>query len=733
MTASPALDQHLSLLNPEQLEAVQHNSSPLLILAGAGSGKTRVITTKIAWLIGAQGADPRSILAVTFTKKAANEMAGRARQMESRAEQCRIQTFHSFGARLLRFYPEDAGLSANFTVYDDDDTVTLVSKAVPKLNRQQAARFAHKISLAKDYCLDPDSPELAEIDSTLDFPAVYRAYQNRLRGTGNADFGDLIMLPVKLLEENDRVRTAMQRRYETILVDEYQDSNAAQFRLLKALAGPGAYICVVGDDDQSIYHFRGAEIQNMLSFEDAFPGALVIRLERNYRSVSPVLSLADAVVRRNQGRLGKTLRAERGKGKKPVLAFLPDQDEETAFCAEMIEQSHNKGVLYGDWAILYRTNAQSPGFETEFLRRKIPYRVVGSLKFYEREEIKDALSWLAFMANRRDEVAFRRIINKPARGIGEVTVEKIIHTAYSSSLSFIDACREFTGGSKKAAGGIGKFIGIFDTLAALLPPAKPPEDNGTPAVMEDGMRLSAFAERLVTESGLDEYHSARDEIAGTQRLANLQELANAATLYPLSTEGLLDFLDHIELDRGMELDTSENADTVTLITLHNTKGLEFPKVIITGLESGIFPRDGKSTEELEEERRLFYVGITRAKDELYLTACARRRIYGRTEFCDPSPFLYEIDRDLVSIIGNPPPDFAGSRGGTAPPDPEQQALLNQWPKGARLFHDDYGYGTVVSRSVNNGEVVIKVVFENGGEKHFMPKYQEAALLRIGDE
>jgi DNA helicase-2/ATP-dependent DNA helicase PcrA len=711
MSQFPVLDQHLALLNPEQLAAVQHNDSPLLILAGAGSGKTRVITTKIAYLIGAQGADPRSILAVTFTKKAANEMAERARQMESRAEQCRIQTFHSFGVRLLRFYPEDAGLSANFTVYDDDDAVTLVSKAVPKLNRQQAARFAHKISLAKDYCLEPDSPELAEIDSSPEFPAVYRAYQNRLRGTGNADFGDLIMLPVRLLEQNDRVRTAMQRRYETILVDEYQDSNAAQFRLLKALAGPGAYVCVVGDDDQSIYHFRGAEIQNMLSFESAFPGTTVIRLERNYRSVSPVLSLADAVVKRNQGRLGKTLRAERGEGKKPVLAFLPSQDEETAFCAELIEQARARGAPYGDWAILYRTNAQSPGFETEFLRRKIPYRVVGSLKFYEREEIKDALSWLAFMVNQRDEVACRRIINKPSRGIGAVTLEKIIHKAYASPCSFVDACRESAGGSKKAAGGIAEFTGIFDGLAALLP--------------QKERVLSEFVERLIEDTGLDEYHSARDEIAGTQRLANLQELANAATLYPLSAEGILDFLDHIELDRGMELDTPENADAVTLITLHNTKGLEFPRVIITGLERGIFPRTDKTGDELEEERRLFYVGITRARDELYLTSCERRRLYGRTEYADPSPFLYEVSQDLLSVIGNPPQDFAGRA--------ELEAPASGWNRGVRVYHDDYGYGAVASRSVNNGEVVITVVFENGGEKQFMPKYQAASLLRIEEE
>ncbi|HNY20776.1 MAG TPA: ATP-dependent helicase, partial [Treponemataceae bacterium] len=422
-------DAWLSVLNPEQLEAVTHEGSPLLILAGAGSGKTRVITTKIAWLIRERGVEPESILAVTFTNKAAREMAERAARMEPRSERSVLRTFHSFGAWLLRRNAALAGLDSNFTIYDDDDAVTLLSKAIPTMTRQQASSVAHKISRAKDYCLGPDSPLLAEIDPDPEFAEVYGIYEKRLRETGNLDFGDLILLPVKLLREHPEVRDRLNSRFRVVMVDEYQDSNVAQFELLKAITGPDTYICVVGDDDQSIYRFRGAEVRNILTFQDSFPGTKIVRLERNYRSVAPVLAVAGQVVAHNEGRLGKTLLAERGGGKKPVLAFLGNQDEEASLCAEMIQNAHKRGVPYADWAVLYRMNAQSLGFETEFLHRKIPYRVVGSLKFYEREEIKDALAFLALVANGRDEVAFRRIVNKPARGLGEVTQDKIVDEA----------------------------------------------------------------------------------------------------------------------------------------------------------------------------------------------------------------------------------------------------------------------------------------------------------------
>ncbi len=801
--------QYLSVLNPEQLAAVTHEGSPLLILAGAGSGKTRVITTKIAYLIGERGLDPESILAVTFTNKAAREMSERAARLESRAERSVLRTFHSFGAWLLRRNAALAGIDSGFTIYDDDDGVTLLTKAMPALTRQQASAAVHKIARAKDYCLAPDSPLLTEIDSDPDFPEVYRIYEKRLRETGNLDFGDLILLPVRLLNEHSEVRERLHSRFPVVMVDEYQDSNVAQFELLKALTGPSTYLCVVGDDDQSIYRFRGAEVRNILTFPDLFPGTTVIRLERNYRSVAPILAIADRVVSHNQGRLGKTLSAERGSGKKPVLAFLDNQDDEASYCAELIRASHKKGCPYADWAILYRTNAQSLGFETEFLHRKIPYRVVGSLKFYEREEIKDALAFLALTVNGRDQVAFLRVVNKPVRGIGEASRDKILDEARSLLLdaeaAAADGAFDFdehkdllTAASriqeslpKKARSGLAEFIHIIKTLrsripvepegnsdseslvgAAALPvlpsgPAVPAgSDKASARKGKGAVGLAGFVEELIESSGLLAYHQGQDEIAGTQRVANLEELVNAASLYPLSRAGLIEFLEHIELDRSMA-NEEENPDSVTLITVHNTKGLEFRRVIVTGLESGVFPREDKQGDDLEEERRLMYVACTRAMDELYLTSCSFRRLYGRTALMNPSPFLTEAGSEVMEVVGRTPRSFLSqpafrqqpafpAQTGTAlagmstareaatsisrdaaasvsikkpaAPDP----LAERWAKGRKLFHDDYGYGTITKSFFAGNELVIMVRFESGGEKRFMPKYQGRDLLLVNE-
>lgn len=477
-------ETYLSVLNPQQRAAVTHEGSPLLILAGAGSGKTRVITTKIAWLIAERGVASESILAVTFTNKAAREMAERARRLEPRSEQSMLRTFHSFGAWFLRRHASLAGLDSNFTIYDDDDAIVLLSKALPALTRQQVSSIVHKISRAKDYCYDPENPLLAEIDPDPDFAEVYRVYEKRLRETGNVDFGDLILLPMRVLMQNPEVRDRITARFSVVMVDEYQDSNVAQFELLRAITGPDTYLCVVGDDDQSIYRFRGAEVRNILTFADTFPGTTVIRLEQNYRSKEPILNLASQVVSKNEGRLGKTLVAERGGGKKPALVFLGSQDDETAFCAELIHNAHKTGCPWQDWAILYRTNAQSMGFETEFLHRRIPYKVVGSLKFYEREEIKDALAFLALVVNGRDEVAFRRIVNKPARALGEVSRNRIIDEyrrelfdpeSAPSELGFEEhldiigvAKRMLESFSKKARSGLAEFIDTIETLRLLI-------------------------------------------------------------------------------------------------------------------------------------------------------------------------------------------------------------------------------------------------------------------------
>lgn len=741
-TPSAELEKYLSLLNPEQKEAVEHTGSPLLILAGAGSGKTRVITTKIAYLINKQKLAPYSILAVTFTKKAAKEMQDRAVLMEPLAKDSMIRTFHSFGSWFLRKFHEEAGIDSNFTVYDDDDMVTLLSKAVPSLTKQQASKVAHQISLAKDYCYTPDSPALDKISTHPEFREAYRAYEARLRQTGNVDFGDLIMKPVQVLESNENVRRQLHYRFKVIMVDEYQDSNVAQFKLLKALTGEKTYVCVVGDDDQSIYKFRGAEVQNILSFQDEFENTKLIRLERNYRSTNKILFAADKVVSKNEDRLGKTLIAERGEGKKPVLVFLPNQDEEAKFCASMILQAHEKGCPFNDWAILYRTNAQSLTFESEFLHQKIPYQIVGSLKFYEREEIKDMLAFLSLIANPRDEISFRRIINKPARGVGNVTQEKILSFAISQNglYNLIESSKTLAKDfSKKAKEGIFNFTDLMDELISSLDERSQSaadtvndenkEKNAGTA--SDDITLAQFVEAIMNKSGLLEYHKAQDEIAGTQRAANMQELVNSAVLYKFSRQGLLEFLDHIELDRTLENEEDEKSDSVTLITLHNTKGLEFNRVVITGLETGIFPRQEKTGSELEEERRLFYVGITRAKDELYITSCAQRRLYGHVDFMEPSIFLLEAGEKTFRVLGEKPISY-------------QYAVIEKtskkngpWSVGTRIFHDDYGYGQIVRSEIEKtdnekGELVISVLFENGGTKRFLPEYQKSSLMIVKD-
>lgn len=744
-------EKHLSLLNPEQRAAVEHEGKSLLILAGAGSGKTRVITTKIAYLIAEKNYDPRSILAVTFTKKAAKEMRERVEAMYPLADGCQIRTFHSFGAYFLRRYAEEAGIDKNFTVYDDDDMATLVQKSTPGLKKSEAASYAHKISLAKDYYLHCDSERLVEISADPLFPEIYSAYQKKLRATGNVDFGDLIMLPIDLLNSNENVARQTRFRYRVIMVDEYQDTNIAQFLFLKALSGvdenSGTYVCVVGDDDQSIYKFRGAEVRNILNFQNEFRGTDLIRLERNYRSTASILNAAGKVVSRNEGRLGKTLIAERGDGKKPALVFLPNQEDEATFCADLISKKYAEGVPYNSWAILYRTNAQSLGFESEFLRRKIPYQVVGTLKFYEREEIKDLLAFLSLCANPKDEIAFRRIVNKPARGIGTGTQDKLVASALNedgSMKNLLEAAKSLAPRlSKKAKEGVTEFCDLVLSFIEEISSGK-----------KGGERLSAFVEELIQKSGLEELHSADDEINGTQRVANMQELANNAALYEFSIDGLLEFLDTIELDRTLASEEEKFAtDRVTLITLHNTKGLEFERVIITGLEQGIFPRDDKIGAELEEERRLFYVGITRAKDELYITSCAQRRFFGRTEFVRPSIFLKEAGADTFRVLGDAPQsyeyaifgrgeenqfsdsdfsdeDFCEMRGSPSGVQKINHPLAKKFPVGQNVFHDDYGYGQVAKAFLNEGEYVIEVAFQNGGTKKFLPEYQSSSLMRV---
>ncbi|MCL2191402.1 MAG: ATP-dependent helicase [Treponema sp.] len=741
--------QYLGLLNAGQRRAVLHAGNPLLILAGAGSGKTRVITTKIAWLIRERGVAPHSILAVTFTNKAAREMAERARQIDERAGGAMLRTFHSFGAWFLRRNGELAGLGSGFVIYDDGDMVSLLSTIMKGAQKAEVRQAAHKISRAKDYFLSPGDPGLAAIDRTGEFRRLYLEYEKRLAEIGNVDFGDLIKKPVEILRGEPEVARRIRDRFSVIVVDEYQDANIAQFELLKELTGRDTYICVVGDDDQSIYRFRGAEVKNILEFPDKFPGAEIIRLESNYRSTSPILRVASSVVDYNKGRLGKTLRAERGEGKQPVLAFLPDQYEEVSFCASLIESSVKKdsALQWSDWAVLYRTNAQSRVFETEFRRRGIPYRVVGSLEFYKREEIKDALSLLSFLVNPRDEVAFRRVVNKPSRGLGAVTVDLLVDSATEGAGDFLEAAKKIRPRLKSKAGkGLDAFLKVVEDGKSLLESGV---ENGAAekkkmsarkeGELVPGEGLSVCVTQMLKASGLVEYHLMQDELDGNQRLNNLQELVNAASLYAGTIEGLLEFLEQIELDRSIVESPPQAPDDenkVTLITFHNTKGLEFRRVVMTGLEQGIFPREDKKNEELEEERRLFYVGATRAMDELYLTSCAMRPMFGRTVPVEPSVFLHEIDKSCMRIVGDAPRGFGGriSQGAGQKRTAETEAeTLSGWRRGQRLFHDDHGYGSVLEVRDSDDGPIVRVRFETGDERQFLSEHQGSAFEKIGDD
>ncbi len=761
-------------LNEQQKEAVVHEGSPLLILAGAGSGKTTVITRKIAYLIRQKIVEPWKILAVTFTKKAANEMKERACELEFDAAQSEIKTFHSFGAWFLRNYIDYTDLSENFTVYDDDDSETLLKHSVPSLSSKEVKTAAKQIALAKDYGLLPED-DLSQIESELDLNAIYAEYQKALRATGNVDFGDLIMLPYLILKQNEEVRDRVYRRFKVIMVDEYQDTNIAQFNLLQELSGikygNDCYVSVVGDDDQSIYKFRGAEVRNILDFSKQFPNTTVIKLERNYRSTSQILDAANLVIKKNSDRLDKTLISDRGEGKQPVLVFLQDQDAEQRLVSDLIEQSLEsvkEPCSYSDWAVLFRTNAQATGFEKEFIRRKIPYRIFGSLKLYERAEIKDVIAYLSLFQNHRDVIAFRRIINKPARSLGVKTQEQILLKSLNNAVEkntadnndesdeniyFKDllevmremiAAKDFT---KKAGEGAASFINIFDNFETFI---------------ESEKHLSDFIKLVVERSGILEYYKTGDKIEDTQTEEYLQSFIDSAVPYDGNLEGkplrelLIEFLDSINLERTLAEQENDVSDYVTLMTLHNTKGLEFNNVIITGVEEGVFPRFGKSGTDLEEERRLFYVGITRAKNQLYVTSTSRRALYGRWEFMQPSQFLRDV-MQAFKVLGNIPFGFGsgeensfanrfgasysgyrnaggyGNYSGNAPSaSVEDDSLLKKWKKGTKIYHDDYGEGYIIKSGYNEGELVINVQFQTGEIKKFLPAYQSAKLTIIRD-
>jgi len=697
-------------LNRQQSMAVTEHARPLLVLAGAGSGKTRVIIHKIAYCVRSLYQDPAAVLAVTFTNKAADEMRERLAEMipPQQAQRAVMRTFHSFGAWVLRRHGELLGLSRDFTIYDDDDALTLLHSLYPDYKRRELSPFMKAISRAKDLGLRPGD-DISEAAGHPKVPEMYRAYQRRLEEIGNVDFGDLISRVIELFAGNPEILDSYRQRFSTILVDEYQDTNTAQFELLRQLYRPGTHLCVVGDDDQSIYRFRGAEVRNILYFPEYFPDTQVIRLEQNYRSTGRILAIAGEVVKHNSGRHEKTLWSERPEGQRARLAFVANHMAEAEYCARLVKRE-------GDWnntAVLYRTNAQSAAFETVFIREQIPYKIVGALRFYEREEVKDSLALLSLIMNPGDEISFKRMVNKPARGIGKASIGHILSMG---ERNLIACCEEALPSLQAKAGkGVREFLAWYKEAEQTL----------------DGMSLPAWITSVLTASGLAGHHRKQDEISSTQKEKNLEELVNAALPYPSGREGLREFLEHMELDRA-RIGRKDPADDqgVTLITMHNTKGLEFSRVIITGLEEGLFPgRANSGQEELEEERRIFYVSITRAKDELYLTSCRKRFLWGQSMVQQPSRFLKELPEEHIVVEGEASEDFGvpvreKKTIQVKKPDPAagDDGTPCQFSRGERVFHDSYGTGHITSSWREHGREVVIVQFETGHTARFLPEF-----------
>ncbi len=705
------MSDFLSSLNDPQKEAVLDFNSPLLVLAGAGSGKTRVITTKIAYAIETMGYQPYQILAVTFTNRAAKEMRERVQALlpNSDLSGLELRTFHSYGAYILRRYGTLIGLNDNFNIYDDEDSLSLLSSCFPEENKKDLRLVLKAIARIKDLGQVTDVDIKNEERHIPSFGTYFRAYQEALENTGCVDFADLILKTTELIQLIPEIKERLNRRYKLILVDEYQDSNSAQFKLLYSLIGEGTQICVVGDDDQSIYRFRGAEIKNILSFPDSFPGTHTVKLEQNYRSTASILKIATTVIQNNIGRHKKTLWTANEEGKKPeVINALDVQDEATRIAA-LIKKDGN----YNNTAILYRMNMLSQAIERAFINARIPYKVIGALRFYDREEIKDMLSWFSLLLNTANQVAFMRLINKPTRGLGQKTIEKII----SDNPDFIKASRKAVENktcSGKALTGLNEFLACYDTCYQKIENKEPFQD---------------ILIYLLEASGLKKYYeSEKDENILKTRLENLSELANVFKEVPPGFEGLVLFLESLTLDNSM-LGSKDPADQegVTLMTMHTTKGLEFDRVFVVGLEEGIIPGE-KSVEasDIEEERRLFYVAVTRARKELYLSwSRVRSKWGGMSEKTLPSRFLKEIPNSLLAnpVVQNS--TFGTSVFSYQPREKSynsnnNNAFFASLPKrkevipfriGDSVKSYEYGIGKVVYKVMKNGRTHLRVQFE----------------------
>jgi DNA helicase-2/ATP-dependent DNA helicase PcrA len=723
-------DPILADLNPPQQEAVQHGDGPLLILAGAGSGKTRVITRRIAYLIARRGLQPWHILAVTFTNKAADEMRKRVEQtLGARGLNVALGTFHSTCVRILRKWHAELGYRGSFVIYDDADQLGVVRDCLKSLNigeRVMSPRsVAARISRAKNEMMTPGEYAAVAADFAEERTAkIYSLYQERLKASHAVDFDDLLMLTVQLFRDHPHVLEYYQNLWRYVLVDEYQDTNHAQYQIVNFLSRRHGNLSVVGDDDQSIYRWRGADLNNILDFERDHPGCRVIKLEQNYRSTQNILDAAGGVVANNAGRKGKTLWTENPTGEAIVVYQARDEQAESDFIVERVrELAGETGHSLDDFAVFYRTNAQSRVLEDALRRAVTPYVIVGGLRFYERKEVKDLLAYLRLVANPDDVQSFKRVVNVPARGIGAATVEKLEGLALAERVSIWEACKRIA--DRKILGP--KVLKALDGLVALVEKTRAKLDVlAVPELIVELLETTGYLADLKNEGTVE----------AESRMENLQELVSAAREFMDQSEdrSLQAFLDSVALIA--DIDTlAEGTGAVTLMTLHSAKGLEFPVVFMTGMEEGVFPhtRSLSDDAELEEERRLCYVGMTRAMERLFLTAALSRRLYNSDNFNLPSRFLDELPDHLVErwngmgarvASRGARTDGRGWRVETQEPSREpaglryeaEEPFVDHLQVGMRVRHRDWGVGIIKERIGEGEDLKVVVTFAGVGRK-----------------
>ena len=744
--------QHLDLetvLNPEQRLAVTHGEGPQLVLAGAGSGKTRVITYRVAWLLEEKGLHPDAVAAVTFTNKAAREMRERVEGLVGRHPlPTFLGTFHRYALRLLRRYGDRIGLRRDFVILDTQDQLALVKDALeteglsPKAYTPRSVLSA--ISSAKNRLVDPTAyGAAAENFFQKRVASLYRRYQHLARRSAGVDFDDMIFQSVRLLEEHPDLAQRLRNRLQYLMVDEYQDTNHAQLRMVRALAGEDGNITAVGDEDQGIYRWRGADLDNILDFEATFPSAVVRKLERNYRSTQTILDASGALVSQNSGRRGKNLWTDRGGGDLIDLYKASDEQDEARWLVETLSGLKDDYEL-AEMAILLRTNAQTRALEDQLLRRGIPYELVAGTRFYDRAEIKDLVAYLQVMRNPRNDLALNRILNQPPRGIGQNTRKLLENRSRELQLPLWDVLAQDDLGTfpQRAAKALGAFRDLIKNLRRLA------EQLPLPSLLDQLLGATKYTDLYAPE-----------DADGQARLENIREFLSAAQefteakSYQSEEEDLLTaFLDRVAL--VSDIDGWKGVKGVSIMTLHSAKGLEFPVVAVTGLEEGLLPHFNaqSSPEEVEEERRLLYVGMTRAKDRLILTGCRRRRVAGTYQDRNPSPFLLEIPEKYLQITENPTlfaesrsanvyqffgrkpagsspaPSFAAPYGGDASIEPDPEAMEGTLARGAKVRHPTLGSGVVLDLEGSGEAMKINVFFDRAGKRKLVARFANLEVL-----